>query len=201
MAEVVSKSGRKMSPVATREVTAVKDTSPKTVALDAKKQIRRAENEEYLKDTNVKAFLAAIAKAEGGDYHAKYGYGWAKGFQTGKWTFTDESTHPGAGFGGSTTASGLYQITIATWREYGGKMGLTDFSPHTQDLIAVDMLRTLGVIDKIKAGDIPAAMPKAATRWAALPEGPGKKNHYPPQPYDDYPTFLSNYKSAGGTVK
>ena len=47
MAEVVSKSGRKMSPVATREVTAVKDTSPKTVALDAKKQIRRAENEEY----------------------------------------------------------------------------------------------------------------------------------------------------------
>lgn len=201
MAEVVSKSGRKMSPVATREVTAIKDTSPKTVALDAKKQIRRAENEEYLKDTNVKAFLAAIAKAEGGDYHAKYGYGWAKGFQTGKWTFTDESTHPGAGFGGSTTASGLYQITIATWREYGGKMELTDFSPHTQDLIAVDMLRTLGVIDKIKAGDIPAAMPKAATRWAALPEGPGKKNHYPPQPYDDYPKFLSNYKSAGGTVK
>lgn len=201
MAEVVSKSGRKMSPVATREVTAVTDTSPKTVALDAKKQIRRAENEEYLKDPNVKAYLAAIAKAEGGDYHAKYGYGWAKGFQTGKWTFTDESTHPGAGFGGSTTASGLYQITIATWREYGGKMGLTDFTPHTQDLIAVDILRTLGVIDKIKAGDIPGAMPKAATRWAALPEGPGKKNHYPPQPYAEYPDFLSYYKSAGGTVK
>jgi hypothetical protein len=33
----------------------------------------------------------------------------------------------------------------------------------------------LGVIDKIKAGDIPGAMPKAATRWAALPEGPGKR--------------------------
>ncbi len=65
MAEVISKSGRKMSPVATREVTAVKDTTPKTVALDAKKQIRRAENEEYLKDKNVKAFFAAIAKAEG----------------------------------------------------------------------------------------------------------------------------------------
>ncbi|MGY2281339.1 hypothetical protein ACW9H0_27410 [Pseudomonas monsensis] len=57
------------------------------------------------------------------------------------------------------------------------------------------------MIDKIKAGDIPGAMPKAATRWAALPEGPGKKNHYPPQPYAEYPDFLSYYKSAGGTVK
>jgi muramidase (phage lysozyme) len=149
----------------------------------------------------VKAFLVAIAESEGGSYHAKYGYGWAPGFQSGKWTFTDESTHPGAGYGGKTTASGMYQITIATWSEYAGKMGLTDFTPNTQDLIAVDILRTLGVIDKIKAGDIPGAMPKAATRWAALPEGPGKKNHYPPQPYAEYPKFLESYKSAGGTAK
>jgi len=95
----------------------------------------------------------------------------------------------------------MYQINIATWREYTEKMALTDFSPHTQDLIAVDILRTLGAIDKIIAGDIPGAMPKAATRWASLPEGPGKKNHYPPQPYTEYPEFLANYKSAGGTVK
>ncbi|QHC96308.1 hypothetical protein PspR84_17245 [Pseudomonas sp. R84] len=59
----------------------------------------------------------------------------------------------------------------------------------------------LGVIDKIKACDFPGAMPKAATRWAALPEGPGKKNHYPPQHYVEYPEFLSSYKSAGGTTK
>jgi len=201
MAEVVSRNGRKMSPVATRAVTPVKDETTKTVELDAKKQKRRAENEEYLKDKNVKAYLFAIGEAEGGDYHAKYGHGWAEGFKTGKWTFTDESTHPGAGYGGKTTASGLYQINVATWREYGEKQGLTDFSPHTQDLITVDILRTLGVIDKIKAGDIPGAMPKAATRWAALPEGPGKKNHYPPQPYVEYPKFLESYKSAGGTTK
>ncbi|WP_127652236.1 hypothetical protein [Pseudomonas koreensis] len=58
-----------------------------------------------------------------------------------------------------------------------------------------------GVIDKIKAGDIPGAMPMAATRWAALPEGPGRKNHYPAQPYAEYPDFLSTYKAAGGTVQ
>ncbi|WP_347929781.1 hypothetical protein [Pseudomonas helvetica] len=79
-------------------------------------------------------------------------------------------------------------------------MGLTDFTPNTQDLIAVD-IRTLGVIDKIKAGDIPGAMPKAATRWAALPEGPGKASHYPPQPYVECSKFLANYKSTEGSVK
>lgn len=73
---------------------------------------------------------------------------------TGKWTFTDESTDPGAGYGESITASGRYQINIANWREYAGKMELTDFTPNTQDLMAVDILRTLGVIDKIKTGDI-----------------------------------------------
>ncbi|MFC6690958.1 MULTISPECIES: lysozyme family protein [Pseudomonas] len=171
MAEVVSKNGRKMSPVATRAVTPVKDSTPKTVSLDAKKQVRRAENEEYLKNKNVKAFLVAIAESEGGSYHAKYGYGWAPGFKTGKWTFTDESTHPGAGHGGKTTASGMYQITIATWREYAEKMGLTDFTPNTQDLIAVDILRTLGVIDKIKAGDIPGAMPRRQRGGQHSPKG------------------------------
>jgi len=37
-----------------------------------------------LKNKNVKAFLDAIAESEGGNYHAKYGYCWAKGFKTGK---------------------------------------------------------------------------------------------------------------------
>ena len=62
MAEVVSRNGRKMSPVATRAVTPVKDETPKTVELDAKKQKRRAENEEYLKDKNVKAYLVTITR-------------------------------------------------------------------------------------------------------------------------------------------
>jgi len=57
------------------------------------------------------------------------------------------------------------------------------------------------VIDKIEAGDIPGAMPKAPTRWAALPEGPAKANHHPPQPYVEYSAFLANYKSAVGPVK
>jgi muramidase (phage lysozyme) len=135
----------------------------------------------YLADPNVAAYLKAIAASEGGGYDFKYGA--VKGKKNDPWRFTDTSTHPGAGFGGRTTAAGMYQITVDTWRQFGGKMGLTDFTPNTQDLIAVDMLRTIGVIDKIKVGDVAGAMPKAALKWAALPEGPGLANHYPPQPY------------------
>lgn len=89
MAEVISKNGRKMSPVATRTVTPVKDSSPKAVSVDAKQQKRRAENAEFLKNKNVKAFLDTLAQVEGGDYHAKFGYGWAAGWKSGKWTFSE----------------------------------------------------------------------------------------------------------------
>jgi muramidase (phage lysozyme) len=207
MAEVVSKNGRKMSPVATRTVTPVKDSTPKTVSLDAKQQVRRAENEEFLKNKNVKAFLDTIAESEGGNYHAKFGYGWAPGFKTGKWTFTDESTHPGAGYGGSTTASGRYQITMGSWRDYCiAAMGLSDFTPHTQDLTAIEILRRVRAIDSLVSGDIKDAVQKASRQWESLPMGPGQANrplngHPSGQPYMPYDDVLTTYKKFGGTTK
>lgn len=207
MAEVISKNGRKMSPVATRTVTPVKDSSPKAVSVDAKQQKRRAENAEFLKNKNVKAFLDTLAQVEGGDYHAKFGYGWAAGWKSGKWTFSDESTHPGPGFGGSTTASGRYQITKATWSELSIKaMGLSDFSPGTQDLIAVELLRNVSAIEPLIGGDLKTAVGKASKKWEALPMGPGLKNRPingkpSGQPYTDYDEVEKIYKGFGGTVK
>jgi muramidase (phage lysozyme) len=103
--------------------------------------------------------------------------------------------------GGVSTAAGMYQITVDTWKQHGGKMGLTDFSPKTQDLIAVEMLRSVGVIEKVKAGDIASSMRAPANKWAALPMGPGLTNRYPPQPYVKYEDFVASYRSAGGTLK
>ena len=80
-------------------------------------------------------------------------------------------------------------------------MGLTDFSPKTQDLIAVELIRSVGVIDKIKAGDIAGAMSPVARKWAALPKGSSQANYYPAQPYEKYEVFLDNYHAAGGTGK
>ncbi|MGH8853217.1 MAG: paar repeat-containing protein [Telluria sp.] len=157
---------------------------------------RLAENEAHLSHPNVAAFLKAIAAAEGGGYDFRYGA--LKGRSKDRWRFTDTSTHPGPGIDGKTTAAGMYQITRPTWEHHGGKLGLTDFSPRSQDLIAVEILRSLGVIDLIKAGEIAAVMPKAARTWAALPMGPGQANRYPPQRYVRFEEFLSAYLSAGG---
>ena len=198
-ARITSPSGKALHYRTTRTTTPTKDDEAKVVRIALNRKTRLEENSAYLADANVAAFLKAIGEAEGGGYDFKYGA--VKGKRNDPWRFTDTSTHPGPGVGGKTTAAGMYQITIDTWRDHGGKMGLTDFTPTTQDLIAVEMLRSLGVIDSIKAGDIAGAMPQAAKKWAALPMGPGLKNRYPPQPYMDYDTFLATYKAAGGSTK
>ncbi|UVW28943.1 paar repeat-containing protein [Massilia sp. H6] len=162
-------------------------------------QERVDRNAEDLLHPNVAAFLQAIAAAEGGGYDFKYGA--VKGRRNDRWRFTDMSTHPGPGIDGKSTAAGMYQITRPTWEHHGGKLGLCDFSPRTQDLIAVEILHSLGVIAAIKEGEIAAAMPKAARTWAALPKGPGQKNHYPSQRYMKFTSFLAAYLGAGGQVK
>jgi muramidase (phage lysozyme) len=198
-ARMTSPLGKTLHYRATKTTTSTESSEAKAVRIALKKKTRLEENLEYLADANVVAFLKAIGEAEGGGYDFKYGA--VKGKRNDRWRFTDTSTHPGPGFGGKTTAAGMYQITIDTWRDHGGKMGLIDFTSKTQDLIAVEMLRSLGVIDNIKAGDVAGAMPQAAKKWAALPMGPGLANRYPPQPYVDYDTFLVSYKAAGGTTK
>ncbi|CAN7626534.1 paar repeat-containing protein [Massilia sp. LjRoot122] len=162
------------------------------------RQERVARNAQDLRHPNVAAFLKAIAAAEGGGYDFKYGA--LKGRPNDRWRFTDMSTHPGPGIDGKTTAAGMYQITRPTWQHHGGKLGLVDFSPRTQDLIAVEILHGLGVVEEIKAGEIVEVMPKVARTWAALPKGPGQANHYPPQRYVGFDSFVSTYLAAGGRL-
>lgn len=198
-ATITSPSGKILHHRATRKTTPSTDTMAKVVRIKPTKAERLAENKEYLKDPNIHAFLKAIAEAEGGGYDFKYGA--VKGKRNDPWRFTDFSTHPGPGFGGKTTAAGMYQENIDTWREMSSNMGLSDFMPETQDLIAVEILRVINVADKIKSGDINAALGKASRRWSSLPQGKGQPGFYPKQPSVTYESFESNYKSFGGTVK
>jgi hypothetical protein len=77
------------------------------------------------------------------------------------------------------------------------KEGLTDLSPAAQDLLAVEILRSLGVINKIKSGDIGGAIGPAARLWAALFLGHGRSSAHPPQPYVEYEEFLTPTKPPG----
>jgi len=159
---------------------------------------RLAANRTLLAHPNVQAFLKAIAAAEGGGYDFRYGA--VAGKRRDPWRFSDFSTHPGAGRGGRVTAAGLYQITRPTWREMSARMGLDDFSPATQDLVAVEILRTAGALDAILRGDLEAALDKASQRWAALPRGKGQPGRYPPQPSVGYEAFAARFRAEGGAV-
>lgn len=196
---MTSPSGRVLHHRASRTTTPRADAEAKAVRVKLSKEQRLAENREYLKNANVQAFLKAISDAEGGGYDFKYGA--IKGKRKDPWRFTDYSTHPGAGCDGVTTAAGMYQINEATWQDHGeGRMGLTDFTPETQDLIAVSILRGLGVIDKIKDGDLEAGLSQASKPWAALPMGQGQAGRHN-QTHVTYEHFKAAYKAAGGTIK
>lgn len=186
----------KMVKVGTGYTTSLSDKTPQVVKVDMR-PIRLTQNREYLKNANVKAFLGAIAWAEGGGYDFKFGA--VQGRKNDKWRFKDFSTHPGAGAGGYTTAAGMYQITQETWKDHGIKgMDLSDFSPETQDLIAVSILRRLGAVDALLKSNFKFAIEKAAGPWAALEQAPGKGNKYPPQPYKKNEDIRAKYLELGG---
>jgi muramidase (phage lysozyme) len=196
---VISPSGRTLVKHTNATTTPRESSDAKIIRIAQQRAARLAENEALLADPNVSAFLKAIAEAEGGGYDFKYGA--VKGKRNDPWRFTDFSTHPGPGFGGQTTAAGMYQINVPTWRDHGGKMGLTDFSPKTQDLIAIELLRSVKVIDKIKSGDIAGAVGPASRKWAALPQGPGLGNRERGQPFMKYEDFFAIYQANGGKGK
>jgi muramidase (phage lysozyme) len=160
---LLSPSGKRLNRRISVNTTPAESNEAKAIRISQEKSTRLSENEILLNNANVNAFIKAIAAAEGGGYDFKYGA--VKDKRNDPWRFADFSTHPGAGFGGRTTAAGMYQITIDTWRQFSSKMGLSDFSPKTQDLIVVEMLRTIGVIEKIQAGDVAGAMRPAASKW------------------------------------
>jgi len=189
--------GTPLIKVGDKTTTPTTDTSAKVIKLD-KKAVRRAQNEEYLKNANVNAFLKAIATAEGGGYDFKYGA--IKGKKNDPWRFSDYSTHPGAGKGGTITAAGMYQINRETWKEMGEKMGLSDFSPRTQDLIAVEIFRSINIIQSIVDGDVGTALKKASYRWSSLPQGKNLLGRYPKQHSVSYDNFIESYKGNGGST-
>jgi lysozyme len=71
--------------------------------------------------------------------------------------------------GQHSTASGAYQINLPTYREFAPQLGITDFSPASQDALALSILKKSGAYDAAAAADIPQAFALASKRWASLP--------------------------------
>lgn len=116
--------------------------------------------------SNVRKFLDFIAEAEGADYNVI----------TGGSRFSDYSKHPGV-VGlvtkeGSSTAAGRYQITKSTYDEFAPKLGITDFSPDSQDKLALAIIAKNGALDDVRQGNFRNAIDKLGGRWASFPSSP-----------------------------
>ena len=68
-----------------------------------------------------------------------------------------------------STASGRYQLLLRFWRAYKVQLGRADFSPSSQDAVAIQQIKERGALDKIQVGDIQDAIAACSNIWASLP--------------------------------
>lgn len=155
---------------------------------------------------NAAAFLKVIQRAEGtagrGDYRVCYGY---------SHTINDLSDHPAvtgewrgvrlpdgmcqaAGFapGCVSTAAGAYQIIRQTWLRLKARLGLPDFGPESQDAAALELIRSRGALQDVRAGRFVDAVRKCRNEWASLP------GNYARQGQHSLETLAAWYEAAGG---
>ncbi len=93
-----------------------------------------------------------------------------------------------------STAAGRYQLLRRYYDAYKKTLGLKDFSPLSQDLIALQQIRERRALPLIQAGKIEEAIRAVRKTWASMP-GAGYGQHE--QKLAD---LLAVYRKAGGTV-
>lgn len=131
---------------------------------------------------NIAAFLDMLAYSEGTANHPltkNRGYDViVTGLDGRPEIFTDYSDHPFAHGrpakvfnrrGEKSTASGRYQQLYMFWPHYKKQLALPDFSPLSQDKLAIQLIRERGAIDDIRAGRIERAVSRCRNIWASLP--------------------------------
>lgn len=148
---------------------------------------------------NVVAFLDMIASSEiGGPLLAKSddGYNVLVGSTpSAPLLFPSYATHPNifnARF--NSTAAGRYQLLNRWYQPYATLLNLPDFSPVSQDRIAIQQIKERRAIPLILAGQFAAAVSACSNIWASLPG-----NSYG-QHQNELAALQAAYVAAGGTV-
>lgn len=158
---------------------------------------------------NIAAYIRMIHQSEGtaealDPYRVCYGYKHSiSSFAnhpavTGEWRGErlSDAMCANAGFGPGcvSTAAGAAQIIKPTWLRVAAKLGLTDFSPASQDAATVELISSRGALEDVKAGRISAAVLKCKNEWASLP------GNYAKQGQRSMGVLLAWYQQNGGYV-
>ena len=112
--------------------------------------------------------------------------------------FTDYSDHPRKlvtlNSKLKSTAAGRYQLLSRWWDAYRKQLGLKDFSPKSQDAVALQQIKERGALPMIDRGDIRQAIDRCSNIWASLPgAGYGQYEH-------KIGDLIARFKEVGGVV-
>lgn len=164
------------------------------------------QSDDMTAQANLSAFLAAIRLGEGTSGADGYA------ILCGGGTFSSYAAHPAmsgwtgwqmplemarrAGFpnGAVSTAAGAYQINRPTYKGAAAALGVSDFSPDTQDRIAIYLIRQKGALADVLAGRADIAAGKCAKVWASLPGATYGQRTV------SMNAFLNQYTNAGGAL-
>ncbi|HAV1837544.1 TPA: glycoside hydrolase family 104 protein [Enterobacter hormaechei subsp. steigerwaltii] len=148
--------------------------------------------------SNLQAFLDMLAWSEGTSRikGSDNGYNVVVGGSL----FTSYADHPRKlislpKLGIKSTAAGRYQLLSRYYDAYKKQLGLKDFSPASQDAIAIQQIKERRALPDIESGNIKAAINKCSNIWASLPgAGYGQHEHK----IDD---LVRKYISYGGALQ
>lgn len=91
-----------------------------------------------------------------------------------------------------TTAAGRYQVLAHWFDAYKHLLNLPDFSPASQDAIALQQIKDVGAMQDVYTGNLKDAIMKCSKIWASLPG-----NNYG-QPETSTIKLVEAYQNAGG---
>jgi muramidase (phage lysozyme) len=150
--------------------------------------------------SNRAAFLTMLALSEGTELLGRnHGYDVIVG-STAKCPilFNSYADHPrvpmNLGHGLKSSAAGRYQILARYYDAYKKQLDLPDFSPVSQDAIALQLIAECNALADIDAGDFEKAVVKCASRWASLP-GASYGQHT-----NSLAALRADYIKAGGVL-
>ena len=145
-----------------------------------------------------KAFLDMLAWSEGTDKKGQPTNHRGHDAIVGGSLFTDYSDHPRKLVTLNpklkSTAAGRYQLLSRWWDAYRKQLGLKDFSPASQDAVALQQIKERRALELIDSGDIRQAIDRCSNIWASLPgAGYGQFEH-------KADNLIAKFKEAGGMV-
>jgi muramidase (phage lysozyme) len=93
-----------------------------------------------------------------------------------------------------STAAGRYQLLARYFDVYKKQLGLPNFSPESQDAIAIQQIRECKALIYVEAGRFDDAVARVSNIWASLPGSPYGQHT------NDLDALRRVFIKAGGTI-